>query len=326
MKPKISFKNKFANFDVAPMCVFFSVLIALGCLQGCGRPQNQAPVNQSQNQQQKTLIMTVNGPLQYMAERLVDPSWAEVVFPADASVVDPAFWNPSPAIIRQYQEADLILLHGGDYAQWVKTSSLMTSRLHDTSETFRDRFILMEDAIVHQHGPEGEHSHEGYATTTWLDFELAIMHANSIYEALKKRWPENSDTLEKNHSLLVEDLQKLHGAMKTVCNRMGNIPLLASHPVYQYAERAYQLNLHSLHWEPDATPEEKEWLALDAYLKETPTEWMIWEDTPNEETQNKLEERGIQWIVFRPQGGTVSNGNFLSVMKRNIGSLASIKP
>ncbi|MBT5927410.1 MAG: zinc ABC transporter solute-binding protein, partial [Verrucomicrobia bacterium] len=206
------------------------------------------------------------------------------------------------------------------------TASLKVSSLHDTAATFNAPFIKLEDAIIHQHGPEGEHSHEGFATTTWLDFELAAQHANSIFLAMKKRWPEHTDSMQNNHALLQKDLKELHDAMLEIKKQIGNIPLLASHPVYQYATRAYNLNIHSLHWEPDATPDANEWQTFDMFLSNNPTKWMIWEDTPTKETQAKLSQRNIEWIVFRPQGGAIKNDDFLSIMRANIEALKSIKP
>ena len=301
-------------------------LLLMSGIQGCNQQPSPITETSQKETEGKALIMTVSEPIKFMAERITDESWATILFPADASVVDPAYWNPSPEIIRHYQEADLILLNGGGYAKWITAASLKISRLHDTSSAFKDRFILAEDAVVHQHGPEGKHSHEGYATTTWLDFELAGLHADAVLEALLKQWPAHKDTMQKNHSLLKEDLNQLHRDMLQTAKQIGTTPLLASHPVYQYPAKTYGLNIHSLHWEPDTTPEENEWQALDAFLATTPSQWIIWEDTPTSETQTLLKERKINWVVFRTQGGAPTSGDFLSSMQENLEALKSIKP
>jgi zinc transport system substrate-binding protein len=301
-----------------------ALLLMLG-IQGCDQQPSQTSNISGKEINRSALIMTVSEPIRFMAERITDNSWATIEFPADASVADPAYWKPNPETIRRYQEADLILLNGGGYAKWTQGASLKISRLHDTSTTFKDRFILAEDAVVHQHGPEGTHSHEGYATTTWLDFELAGLHADAVFEALKNQWPEHEDAMQKNQARLKDDLNKLHRDMLAIANQIGTTPLLASHPVYQYPAKAYGLNIHSLHWEPNATPGESEWQALDVFLASTPTQWMIWEDTPTDETQNQLSQRKIKWVVFRPQGGVPASGNFLSSMKANLEALRSLK-
>ena len=265
-------------------------------------------------------IYVVNEPLRYMAERLVDPEWANVVFPAPEDVADPAFWEPDEDQITAYQQADLIILNGADYAGWVQTSSLPASRMVNTSLGFKDLWIMDEAGPTHQHGPEGEHSHAGLAFTTWLDFGLAQRQAEAIFEALRQRWPDHEGSLNRKWSALTADLQAMDAAMKSLRQEFGEAPVLGSHPVYQYLARAYDLRLHSLHWEPDVTPDEEAWQDLDDYLAETPTQWMLWEDTPNSAIQQHLEKRRIQWTVFRPQGGKTAEGDFLSVMKTNIQS------
>lgn len=315
---------KIPSIDIQPRQLF-SWLSCSFCLifflTGCG------PVAETSEQESSAMtdtgmvdIYVVNEPLRYMAERLVESTWASVVFPISGDVADPAFWEPDADQITAYQQADLILLNGADYAGWIQAVSLPVSRVVNTSLGFKNQWILEEDGPTHQHGPEGGHSHAGWAFTTWLDFGLAQQQAQAIYEALRQRWPEHESALTQNLVTLTADLQVLDAEMKSLRQQFGNTPVLGSHPVYQYLARAYELRLHSLHWEPDVTPDDPSWQALDAYLKDKPTQWMLWEDTPNAEIQQRLEDRQIQWTVFRPQGGKPSQGDFLSVMRDNIDS------
>ena len=153
-----------------------------------------------------------------------------------------------------------------------------------------------------------------------MDFGLAQQQAKAIAEALQQRWPEHGEALNQNLSLLTTDLQSLDAAMAALGQQFADTPVLGSHPVYQYLARAYELRLHSLHWEPDVMPDDASWQALDNYLKETPTQWMLWEGPPNADIQKALKDRRIKWTVFRPQGGKLSQGDFLSEMKNNIES------
>jgi len=52
---------------------------------------------------------------------------------------------------------------------------------------------------------------------------------------------------------------------------------------------------------------------------------MLWEDTPIHSIAQRLEERGIQVVVFRPQGGPTKNEGFLEVMQDNLKSLEGIQ-
>ena len=72
-------------------------------------------------------IYVVNYPLEYFAAQLA-PTGAEVELPVAAGV-DPAFWNPSVAVIGDYQRADLIVLNGAGYARWTRYATLPEERI-----------------------------------------------------------------------------------------------------------------------------------------------------------------------------------------------------
>ena len=141
--------------------------------------------------QGRLIVYAVNYPLQYFAQRIAGDQ-ADVVFPAPGDV-DPAFWQPSPEIIGDFQQADLILLNGAGYAQWVNRVALPRRKLVDTSAGFREHFIPVDAAATHSHGPGGEHSHSGIAFTIWLDFNQALQQAQAIAEALSRKQDTPTD-------------------------------------------------------------------------------------------------------------------------------------
>jgi len=100
----------------------------------------------------KPTVYTVNYPLKYFAERVAGGA-VDVVFPVVEG--DPASWAPEPGQITAYQDADLVLLNGADYGQWVDRVSLAASRTVDTGAGFADRFIELEEQVTHRHGPGG---------------------------------------------------------------------------------------------------------------------------------------------------------------------------
>ncbi len=267
----------------------------------------------------KLIVYTVNYPLKYFADR-IGGNFVEVIFPAPPDV-DPAFWTPDAKTIRAYQKADLILLNGADYAKWIKIATLPRSKLVDTSVGFKDRYIKVEDAVTHTHGPQGEHAHTGVAFTTWLDPLLAIEQANAIKEAFIKLMPGKKEIFETNFQSLKKVLSDLDKAMSAIVSKDPDKPLVASHPVYQYLARRYNLNLKSVQWEPDVFPVLNQWKELGVILESNPSHWMIWEDTPIKETTERLESIEINSIVFNPCGNIPENGDYISVMKQNVENL-----
>jgi len=279
-------------------------------------------VSKAENPKQNLQIYTVNYPLQYFAER-IGGDYVNVFFPAPSDV-DPAFWTPEREVIRQYQKADLILLNGADYAKWIDRVTLPKSKLVDTSRSFKSDYIPLEDTATHSHGPAGEHAHTGVAFTTWLDPLLAIKQADSIKEALIKLMPEHKDTFISNYESLKNDLEDLNNKIMKIVSINPEKPLLASHPVYQYLAMRYNLNLRSVHWEPDEVPGTDQVKELDIILENHPAEWMIWEDEPEAETEALLREMGIQSVVFNPCSNVPEEVDYLDVMNRNANNLKDV--
>ncbi len=272
--------------------------------------------------QDRLSIYTVNYPLQYFAQRIA-AEHADVVFPAPADE-DPAFWQPSVEIITGYQKADLILLNGANYAKWVNRVSLPRRTLVDTSAAFRDHYIHVKAGTTHSHGPGGEHSHTGIAFTTWLDFRQAAEQARAITGAMTRKQPALEVVFERNFAALEADLLDLDKQIQSIVANKTDLPLVASHPVYQYFQRRYGLNLQSVIWEPDEVSGEAQWAGLERTLKEHPASWMIWEGEPHPQSVKRLRGLGVGSIVFNPAGNRPEEGDFLTVMRQNVKHLQRV--
>ena len=292
------------------------LLVGAGC-----KPAEEQVQNASPSSVRKTVYVD-NYPLKYFADRIAGNA-VEVVFPCPAGE-DPAYWHPSVDAVQGYQKADLILLNGATYAKWLAFVSLPESRLVDTSQEFAADYIPLEDAVVHRHGPGGEHAHEGVAFTTWLDPRQAIRQAAAVSAALARLLPDQKPQFDANFAKLQGDLQQLDQALTDALQGYSQQPLLSSHPVYQYLARRCQWNLKSVHWEPGEMPDEGQWQELARLLDKHPAKWMIWEATPDGRIVEKLKGMGVGCIVFEPCGNTPDQGDYLSMMQRNIDNLKAI--
>jgi zinc transport system substrate-binding protein len=262
----------------------------------------------------------VNYPLKYFAERIGGDN-VQVVLPAPEDV-DPAYWTPDIATITAYQQADLILLNGAGYADWIDKVSLPRSKLVNTSKKIQDRIITIKGAVTHSHGSGGAHAHEGAAFTTWLDFDLATLQSRAIAKAFIRRKPDLRLEFEGNFAALEKDLAALSHDIQSTVSKDPSKPLVASHPVYDYFTRRYGLNIQSVHWEPDEIPDDRQWAELNSILKSHSAKWMIWEGKPGPIPVKKLKAIGIESLVFDPcANAPPEQGDFLSVMRRNVENL-----
>jgi zinc transport system substrate-binding protein len=215
------------------------------------------------------------------------------------------------------------LLNGARYAKWVDKVSLPQLKLVNTSVAFQEKYIVGDAGTTHSHGPAGEHSHGGVAFTTWLDFSQAAQQAKAIAGALARKRPELAAEFQRRYALMESELLELDSEMQSIGRRAGGKPLLASHPVYQYLKRRYDLNLGSVMWEPDVVPDRSSWLRLQKLLGEHPARWMLWEAEPVSETEQRLSAMGVSSLVFSPCATTPADGDFLTVMRANLQTLSS---
>ena len=285
----------------------------------CG-PGSQAPAPSSG----KPRVAAVNFPLAEFASA-IGGDHIDVHFPQIEG--DPALWKPTAEEIRTFQSADLILLNGADYAKRHKAASLPPAKTVDTSAGFRGKFITVKDAKTHKHGKTGEHSHAGTAFTTWLDLKLALQQAGAIHARLIKLLPDHETEITANYRKLETDLRALDTELTAVATQYKNMPLLGSHPVYQYLARGYGLDIKSLHWEPDTMPDEAGWTELENITKTHPAALMLWEDEPTSAIAEKLKkDHGITGIIFNPGGNRSENKLWLEGMQENIARLKAGAP
>jgi zinc transport system substrate-binding protein len=294
-------------------------VLLLGLLFGCEKGQEKP----EEVAGSKTLsVYVVNYPLRYFAER-IGGDLVEVRFPAPADA-DPAYWSPGPEVIAAYQQADLVLLNGADYAKWIRKVSMPTSKMVDTSGSFSDRLIELEEQATHSHGPEGEHAHGRLAFTTWLDITLAVEQARAVKDAFSAKLPDSKIEFANRFAELEKELLEIDKQLKGILSANSHRPIVFSHPVYQYFARRYGLNSKSVHWEPDETPTEPIWGEFKELLARHPARWMIWEDEPTAETVAGLTKLGVGSVVFDPCGNVPASGDFLSAMRSNLANLQII--
>ena len=266
-------------------------------------------------------IFASNYPLAYFAERI---SGNPITVFTPNTEGDPADWRPSIEDILIIQQAKVILLNGAGYEKWINTVTLPTSKIVDTSVGFKDHYLIREGGISHQHGPEGAHTHHDLASTTWIDFSLAAQQALAVKKALLKAGVEKESTLQRNYEKLEEELLGLDTEFLNATRGFDHIPLIASHPVYDYFAVRYQLNIKSVHWEPSISLTEDMLTGLQQLVKNHQAQWMIWENQPIGESVKRLEVIGVHSVVFNPGGQRPDQGDFLSMMRENLNNLRSI--
>ena len=87
---------------------------------------------------------------------------------------------------------------------------------------------------------------------------------------------------------------------------------------------AYDLNIASLHQEPEQTITGDNIEELKNLLKHHPAKILIWEGKPLPETLTKLEKIGVKSITFSPLANPGSEIDFIESMQESISNLNEI--
>ena len=285
-------------------CLLFALLLLSGVL-GLSGPASA---------DDRPVIFASNYPLYFFAREIAGDAM-DVRMPEIQG--DPAYWAPNGDQAAALQAVDLILLNGAGFEKWLDFVSLREERLVDTTAGLKDRLLPLEEATVHQHGPDGEHSHAGTAFTTWLDPHLASAQAEIVAAALGELAPEGRQRFAQGLDSLQARLQQLDEGLQQAFAGLGEQPVVFSHPVYQYLQARYRLNGRSVHWEADQSPGTKAWVDFVNLLMEHPATLLIWEAEPLVETRDRLLEQGIDSVVFEPAGNRPAHGDYFAVMERN---------
>ena len=267
----------------------------------------------------KPRVAVVNYPLWYFTKRIASDR-VELVLPIPRAV-DPAFWRPDANGINQYQQSDLIFLNGADYEKWRLTSVLPLAKQVVTSAAFAENYMTNGEVVTHSHGTEGLHSHGLIDFNTWMDPRQAKLQAQAIRDQLVRLVPAATQEFNANLQSLEKDLDDLDTDFELASASLGNVPLLASHPVYHYIARRYGWNLKNVHWEPDEMPSDAEWRKFEKLHAEHPGKIMLWEEDPLPVVAERLRKMGVEPVAFETCASEPAKGDYLTIMKANAARL-----
>ncbi len=270
------------------------LLLAFSAITACGPA---VKVEQASSPAANEII-AVNSPLAYFTRQLAaDLVAVNLPFKND---IDPSQWQPKLDDIIRLQQAQLIVLNGAGYSSWLDKVALASAKLIDTNANNKAQLIALPKQSTHSHGPEGEHSHSGYAFTTWMDMTLAKRQATAISDALIKTYPDHRIEILDRTTILLAQLSQLDADYNKLAKRLEGKTLFYSHPVYQYFQQGYNLAGYSFHWEPNEMPDEEQWQTLSRLRKNNSDALFIWEDQPNAQISKRMNDLDLDLVVIKP--------------------------
>ncbi|PIE23238.1 MAG: hypothetical protein CSA62_08490 [Planctomycetota bacterium] len=301
--------------------------LPLALLVACG--DSESP--QSPNVATPPRIVASFEPLRWVASELAaDFAQIETLTPADA---DPLHYKPNEAKVQDLQQATLILLNGAGAEAWIDKIALPMAKTLNASNSFARDFIEIEGAIVHSHGPGGEHTHDGLDPHVWLDPQQLREQARAVHARLKQVLAQNEKALSglgKRLQKLEKQLNELHAGFESLGKRPKGEVLLASHPAYNYVARRYGWEMYNLDIDPETMPSDEAFALLRSQLADKKARFIFWESKPLPEIAARFKKDfGLDSVLFSP-GEMLSaqelaaGQNYLTVMRANIERLRPV--
>lgn len=243
-------------------------LLLLALLSGCSRSTESLPESSTANERLR--IVVTSQPLLEMAQLVAGESFEIVKVISDEA--SSRHWQPRANDVQTLQHAKLILISGAGYEPWRDRVSLPGSRLKDTATGYYDQFIRIPDAVSHQHGPEGQHSHPGTVWATWMDPDLAISQLAQVTGSLIRIAPEKKAELESSSAKLKAQLESLNPLIAdlSALTKTRDITVVSDGPYYQYLLNRLGWKFSYLHWDESEAPSDKDREELTTLVKSLP--------------------------------------------------------
>ncbi len=266
-------------------------------------------------------------PLQYLAERLL-LGVAEVrgAVPAGA---EPHDFEPRPQDVAELLEAPIVIANGAHVDGWVLG-------LKSDIEKRNHKLLVLADHLSFlplQHDEE-ESSHEeeegDIDPHMWLDPVLMKDAARLMRDDFKNLYQEKSAVIDINYNQLLEDLEHLDTAYRTLLATCQTRTAIVSHNAFSYIGKRYNIEfvpIAGVSPENEPSPQRLAEVANIAQEKKVTT--IFFETLVSPDVANVVaKEVGVKTDVLNPIEGLTSQdqkeGNdYLSLMMNNAYALKS---
>ncbi|MFM7039168.1 MAG: metal ABC transporter substrate-binding protein [Planctomycetaceae bacterium] len=219
-----------------------TALVSLTLLCGCGGQSGSAPGNAGASPKRSTdtsAQVLVTHPVLLEAAIAITANTGITVAAALPDLLESRDWRPRSQFVRAMQQASLVVMNGASWEPWTSRVSLPNSRLVVTTRGFPEQLISVPDAVTHQHGPQGRHSHPGVIPSTWLSPTLLDAQIDALQSALVQQFREHREVLSRNATAWKIELQPLRRSVQQLRESSATEPpfVIADSPLFLYLMR-----------------------------------------------------------------------------------------
>lgn len=291
-------------------------------LCGC---QTESPSSEQAAPQRVTIAVT-SYPLLAMTQRMAE-SAADVELVVQGPSTSPQ-WKPTAEAVQSMQSATRILISGGDHEPWLQRVTVPRSRLIDTADGYYSEFIRIPDATVHQHGPDGSHSHPGVVWATWLDPQLALSQMERTRDVLLQLLPDAAGDIRQAADGMAEEFRQLDERLNQLAASSSDakIMVLGDAPVYQYLTQRLGWDLKYIHLPSHGPLTEDERASLTNAIAEHQPD-VVWVQTTHAEERDSLKENhDVRFVLIDLCEKQAKGRSLIERMMQNLDRIQAALP
>ncbi len=160
--------------------------------------------------------------------------------------VEPHDWEPTIKDIQKMQKADLIVINGLGFEQWVNDVNVINQQVKilDTSFGITPIRIDHDSLEGDEHGDEKDDMN--FDPHIWLNPKTIKIQIINIASTLKEMDPENSEYYTENAKQYLEKIDSADNKIREELAQCPKKDFIAFHDAFGYFAKEYSLNQHTV--------------------------------------------------------------------------------
>lgn len=266
-------------------------------------------------------------PLQFVAERVGGDQVS--VLPLTAPGVEPHDLELSPSVVRELQDAELVL-YLSEFQPAVDDAVETTGvRAFDAHHIVEEHEAAHEDEAhddeeeeAHEEDDDG-HDHSAGDPHFWLDPALLAEYAHEVSVELSGVDPDNAEAYAANAEELETELLALDQSFTDALSQCERSDIFVSHEAFGFLTERFGLEQHGLSGlDPDAEPSPARVREVRDEVQATGATTVYSESLVDAAAIEALAaDAGVQTAVLDPVEGVSGDDDYIDVMTRNLDAL-----
>jgi zinc transport system substrate-binding protein len=161
--------------------------------------------------------------------------------------VEPHDWEPTIRDIQKMQNADLIIINGLGFEQWVNDVNVVSQQVKILDTSFGITPIrINHDSPDREDKHDDENNVPNFDPHIWLNPQTIKIQVINIASTLKEMDPENSEYYAENAKQYLAKIDSADKEIREELAQCSKNDFIAFHDAFSYFAKEYSLNQHTV--------------------------------------------------------------------------------